>query len=226
MAKDFNCSARYGCQHAFDNKVFKQDDSSSSSLEGLCVCSLLGCVSAGAPEIMWLLEVKLPYFSQKKKKKWNRHREMSLQISTKEDPRKLFWVSWPGDKKRLWKCKLVIQCTKILIVFLCDCQCISKLSLLRSSLLHFLHLPWLSSHNLDRHSPPHIHRCEQRSRRREKEKEKKTSSDVRKYNLLTRTSANIFYSPDSNPPWAFFLQLSWEARAIMHSTLLGGVNWS
>lgn len=191
----------------------------------VCACCLVVCLL----ELQklcdcWKLNSLISH--KKKKKKWNRHREMSLQISTKEDPRKLFWVSWPGDKKRLWKCKLVIQCTKILIVFLCDCQCISKLSLLRSSLLHFLHLPWLSSHNLDRHSPPHIHRCEQRSRRREKEKEKKTSSDVRKYNLLTRTSANIFYSPDSNPPWAFFLQLSWEARAIMHSTLLGGVNWS
>lgn len=152
MAKDFNCSAMYGCQHAFDNKVFKQDDSSSSSLEArVCACCLVVCLLE-LQKLRDCWKLNSPYFSQKKKK-WNRHREMSLQISTKEDPRKLFRVSWPRDKKRLQKCKLVIQRAKTLIVFLCDCQCISELSPLRSSLLHFRHLPWLSSHNLVCSSP-------------------------------------------------------------------------
>lgn len=35
-----------------------------------------------------------------------------------------------------------------------------------------------------------------------------------------------FYPPPPPYPWAFFLQLSWEAGTIKHSTLLGGVNWS
>lgn len=71
-------------------------------------------------------------------------------------------------------------------------------------------------------SAPH----ERRTRRHEKEEGKHHQMF---WNLLTRTSANIFALQTRTHREAFFsfpLQLCWEATAIKLSTLLGGVNWS